>query len=470
MASALCRQCLLVTASLATTVTRARLSPKALNSCIKSVEGLRLYNNGTQTRNLFSYTNSRIQRFRNGSSSYRQLVTSSATSQQHDAVTHEPPLNDPRVPITVITGFLGSGKTTLLNHVLTAEHGKRIAVIENEYGEVDIDGSLVAVQKTGTEDIMMLNNGCLCCTVRGDLVRMIKELLKKKRDKFDHILIETTGLANPSPIIQTFYMEESLVHHVKLDGVVTLVDAKHAPQHLDEVKPAGIVNEAVEQIAYADRILLNKIDLVGEPELDALSHRIKRINEMARIKRTKFGVVDMDFVLGVGGFDVERVVSDITQPAAVESSKDEHSHDHDEQSHEHEHHHDHDHEHSHGNGHAGHEHTHHHDPGVSSLSIQCEGSLDLEKVDDWLGNLVQENADDLYRMKGVLSIEGVETQFIFQGVHALLDGINGRPWRKDEKRTNKIVFIGKNLDKELIKKSFFDCLVPAKKTVLSARG
>ncbi|KAF8393115.1 hypothetical protein HHK36_021356 [Tetracentron sinense] len=239
---------------------------------------------------------------------FRAFAAAAATTQSEssDVLTKIPP--DDRIPATIITGFLGSGKTTLLNHILTADHGKRIAVIENEFGEVDIDGSLVASKTTGAEDIVMLNNGCLCCTVRGDLVRMISELVNKKKGKFDHIVIETTGLANPAPIIQTFYAEDNVFNDVKLDGVVTLVDAKHANFHLDEVKPKGVVNEAVEQIAYADRIIVNKIDLVGEPEIVSLIQRIKNINRMAHLKQTEFGKVDLDYVLGIGGFDLERLL------------------------------------------------------------------------------------------------------------------------------------------------------------------
>ncbi|KAG1327862.1 hypothetical protein COCNU_01G017960 [Cocos nucifera] len=240
---------------------------------------------------------------RSGACARRFVASATATEEGSDVLTKIPP--DERIPATIITGFLGSGKTTLLNHILTAEHGKRIAVIENEFGEVDIDGSLVAAKTTGAEDIVMLNNGCLCCTVRGDLVRMISELVDRKKGKFDHIVIETTGLANPAPIIQTFYAEDKIFNDVKLDGVVTLVDAKHAGFHLDEEKPKGVVNEAVEQIAYADRIIVNKTDLVGESDISSLIQRIKNINRMAHLKRAEYGRVDLDYVLGIGGFDLE---------------------------------------------------------------------------------------------------------------------------------------------------------------------
>ncbi|XP_039119702.1 COBW domain-containing protein 1-like isoform X2 [Dioscorea cayenensis subsp. rotundata] len=276
----------------------------------------------------------------------RRFTASAASTAEEnsDVMTKIPP--DDRIPATIITGFLGSGKTTLLNHILTADHGKRIAVIENEYGEIDIDGSLVAAKTTGAEDIIMLNNGCLCCTVRGDLVRMISELVAKKKGKFDHIVIETTGLANPAPIIQTFYAEDNIFNDVKLDGVVTLVDAKHADRHLDEVKPKGVVNEAVEQIAYADRIIVNKTDLVGESEISSLAQRIKTINSMANLKRTEYGRVELDYVLGIGGFDLERIETVVNEEGSKEEHHD-HGHSHHDGHHHDDHHHHHEHDHKH---------------------------------------------------------------------------------------------------------------------------
>ncbi|PUZ78088.1 hypothetical protein GQ55_1G425300 [Panicum hallii var. hallii] len=386
----------------------------------------------------------------------RRFAASAASTTEEECSGVEtmiPP--DNRIPATIITGFLGSGKTTLLNHILTAHHGKRIAVIENEFGEVDIDGSLVAAQTAGAEDIMMLNNGCLCCTVRGDLVRMIGELVNKKKGKFDHIVIETTGLANPAPIIQTFYAEDVVFNDVKLDGVVTLVDAKHARLHLDEVKPKGIVNEAVQQIAYADRIIVNKIDLVNEPEVSSLVERIRGINRMANLKRAEYGKVDLDYVLGIGGFDLERIESAVSEKSQEDHA--EHEHDHHHHEHEHDHHHHHDHDHDHGHDHHVHDHTH--DPGVSSVSIVCEGEMDLEKADMWLGNLLLEHSDDIYRMKGLLSVSGMPQRFVFQGVHDIFQGSPERMWEPNEPRINKIVFIGRNLNKEELEKGFKDCLL-----------
>ncbi|CAI8601583.1 unnamed protein product [Vicia faba] len=395
-----------------------------------------------------------VRRFTVASSS---TVSPPQTDEDEEVSTVIP--QDNRIPATIITGFLGSGKTTLLNHILTAEHGKRIAVIENEFGEIDIDGSLVASKTAGAEDIMLLNNGCLCCTVRGDLVRMISELVTSKKGKFDHIVIETTGLANPAPIIQTFYAEENIFNEVKLDGVVTLVDAKHAGRHLDEVKSEGVVNEAVEQIAYADRIIVNKTDLVGESDITSLVQRIRKINTLANLKRTEYGKVNLDYVLGIGGFDLERIESAVNDEG---SKEEDHAHSHsDDHNHEH-HHHDHDHHHhdeSHDHKHDHHSHDHTHDPGVSSVSIVCEGNLDLEKANMWLGNLLMEHSEDIYRMKGLLSVEGMNERFVFQGVHDIFQGSPERVWRADEPRTNKIVFIGKNLDTKDLEKGFKACLL-----------
>lgn len=379
-----------------------------------------------------------------------------------------------------------AGKTTLLNHILKGDHGKRIVVIENEFGEIDIDSELVAFQENGEEDIMMLNNGCLCCTVRGDLVDMLGRLVVDKKGQFDHILIETTGLANPAPIIQTFYLEPELLDTLRLDGVVTLVDAKYAAMHLDEVKPSGMVNEALEQVAFADRLIINKTDLVGEAELLSLEDRVRTINNLATVRRAVKASVDLDFVLGVGGFDLERVQDTVVPKVKAEPSNSEsHSHSHGgaEASKEEDHSHSHggekkceevgcdDPSHSHGGekkcekvdcDDPSHSHSHGahvHDDSVTSVSLRMDGEVDLDLVNDWLGVLLNDRWEDLYRMKGVLAIEGCDDRYVFQGVHALFEGMPDRPWADGEFRSSKLVFIGKELDREELKSGFEACKV-----------
>ena len=367
-------------------------------------------------------------------------------------------------------------------------------VIENEFGEVDIDSELVAFQDEVEENILLLNNGCLCCTVRGDLVDMLSRLVTEKKGQFDHILIETTGLANPAPIIQTFYLEPELLDTLRLDGVVTLVDAKHATLHLDEVKPEGVVNEALEQVAFADRLVINKVDLVDEPEIRTIENRVRTINNLATIQRAEKAAVDLDFVLGVGGFDLDNVQDSVLTEEEKETHSHSHSHSHghheeeedphghshshgetkcedptcDDPSHSHSHSHSH---HSHGAeseseaacdvcGEHGHSHDHHtHDDSVTSVSLKMDGEVDLDLVNDWLGMLLNDRWQDLYRMKGVLAIEGCDDRYVFQGVHALFEGMPDRPWEDGESRSSKLVFIGKELDREELKAGFEACSV-----------
>ena len=321
-----------------------------------------------------------------------------------------------KIPVTVLTGFLGSGKTTLLNRILTERHGMRIAVIENEFGEVGVDDALVI---DAEEEIFEMNNGCICCTVRGDLIRILGNLVRR-RDRFDHIVIETTGLADPAPVAQTFFVDEEMKNELALDAIVTLVDARHIHAHLDDVKAEGVENEAVEQIAFADRIIINKTDLVTEAELAEVERRVRSINGMAEILTSRYAEIELDRVLAVGAFDLARALE--LDPGFLEDGE------------------------------------HLHDQTVTSVGIDLPGEVHVEKINDWLGWLLSERGTDIFRMKGVIAVKGDDRRFVFQGVHMLFDGQPDRPWRADEARRNRMIFIGRNLDRAEIDERFRACL------------
>jgi len=335
----------------------------------------------------------------------------------------------------VLTGYLGAGKTTLLNRILSEPHGKKFAVIVNEFGEIGIDNDLVV---NADEEVFEMNNGCICCTVRGDLVRIIDGLMRRK-GKFDAIIVETTGLADPAPVAQTFFMDEAVGAKTKLDAVVTVADAMWLKDRLKDAP------EAKNQIAFADVILINKADLVSPADLDELEARIRAINPYAKVHRTERANVALDEVLGRNAFDLDRILD--IEPDFL-TAEEEHLHEHE---HGHDHGHDHDHQHGHGL-------KHYHDEDMQSVAIKTDKPLNPDKFFPWVQDLVATEGPSILRSKGILSFKDDPERFVFQGVHMILDGDHQRAWGADEKRDSRLVFIGRKLPEEKIRAGFEACV------------
>jgi G3E family GTPase len=316
----------------------------------------------------------------------------------------------PRIPVTVLTGYLGSGKTTLLNRILFQTYGKRFAVIVNEFGEIGIDNDLIV---DADEEIFEMNNGCICCTVRGDLIRIIEGLMRRSRS-FDGIIVETTGLADPAPVAQTFFVEEDVRRKTKLDAIITVADARHLLEQIDRAP------EAREQLAFADVVLVNKVDLVDAVGLATVERRIRNINPYATLHRTERCGIDLAQVLGRDAFNLERILE--VEPGFLRE-----------------------------------EHEHEHDDGIGSISLIADRPMNPSRFVSWIQNVTQRYGTDILRMKGIASMEGDDRRFVVQGVHMLIEGERQRPWKAQEPRQTRLVFIGRDLPTGLLRRGFEAC-------------